>query len=151
MSIETKLEELNINLESLPAREMLNPVTQTGNLIFTSGQVCAKQGELVSLGKIGREVTVEEGKKGAEQSIINCLSGLKEYLGDLDKISKIVKVQGFIQSADDFTNQRLVMDAASNLLHLIFGEKGKHSRTGVGVNVLPTNASVEIEMIVEIK
>jgi len=150
MGITKRLEALNIALEKLPERKMLEPVMQVDNLIFTSGQVSASQGRLVSAGKIGRDVTVEDGQRAARQSVINCLSALNDYLGSLDDIKRIVKITGFIQCSEDFTEQRAIMDAASELLHSIFGEKGKHARTGVGVYKLPLNASVEIEMIVEV-
>lgn len=151
MSIEARLKELNITLEEpTPNTSRFIPVNQTGNLIYTSGQVCARNGELVSTGKLGSEVSLEQGQKAAEQSIIRCLSVLKDHLGDLNKIKKVVKVLAFVQSADDFYDQPQVINAASDLLTEVLGEKGAHARSAVGVNTLPNNASVEIEMIVEI-
>lgn len=151
MSIEARLKELNITLEEQkPSDSKFIPVNQTGTLVFTSGQVCSRNGVLVSTGKLGSEVSIEEGQKAAEQSIIRCLSVLNDHLGDLNKVKKIVKVLGFVQSADDFYDQPQVMNAASDLLMDVFGEKGKHARSAIGVNSLPSNASVEIEMIVEI-
>lgn len=151
MSIEAKLKELNITLEEpTPNTSRFIPVNQSGNLVYTSGQVCTSYGELVSTGKLGSEVSVEQGQKAAEQSIIRCLSVLKDHLGDLDKIKKVVKLLAFVQSADDFYDQPKVINAASDLLTNVFGEKGAHARSAIGVNTLPNNASVEIEMIVEI-
>lgn len=151
MSVEARLKELNITLEEAqPSANKFVPVNQTGNLLYTSGQVCAKDGVLVSTGKLGSEVSVEDGQKAAEQCMIRCLSVLKDHLGDLDKIKKVVKVLGFVQSADDFYDQPAVMNGASDLLHAVFGEKGKHARAAIGSNALPNNASVEVEIIVEI-
>lgn len=153
MSIETKLKELNIVLENIPERKMLEPVTQVGNLIYTSGQVCMsyKNKTLVAEGKLGEDVSVEQGQKASRQCIINCVSALHDHIGNLNKVKRVVKVNGYIQCSDDFVNQRDIMDAASQLLHDIFGEKGKHSRTSVGVYKLPLNASVEVEMVVEVE
>ncbi|MFD1929232.1 RidA family protein [Sporosarcina siberiensis] len=151
MSIEKRIKELNIKLEEVKSTNIpFIPVNQGGNLLFTSGQVCIKEGKLISTGKLGGLVSIEEGQKSAEQCVVNCLSVLKSHLGDLDKIKKVVKVLAFVQSTEDFKNQPVVVNAASELILSIFGEKGKHARSAVGVNGLPSNASVEIEMIVEI-
>src|SRR5699024_2378047 len=134
-----------------PTKASYIPVNQTGNIVFTSGQVCMRDGKLVAAGKVGSEVTIEEAQRAAEQCIINCLSVLKTHLGSLRRITKVIKVLGFVQSADDFTDQPLVINAASDLLTTVFGEKGDHARSAIGVNGLPGNASVEIEIIVEIE
>ena len=152
MSIGAKLKELNISLEEAGQNtSRFIPVNQTGNLVYTSGQVCAKNGELVSTGKLGSEVSIEAGQKAAEQSIIRCLSVLKDHLGDLNRVKKVVKVLAFVQSADDFYDQPTVVNAASDLLKAVLGEKGEHARSAIGVNTLPNNASVEIEIIVEVE
>lgn len=152
MSIEKRIQELNIKLEEMPPANIpFIPVNQSGNLVYTSGQVCVKEGKLISTGKLGAEVSIEEGQKAAEQCAINCLSVLQSHLGSLDKIKKVVKVLAFVQSSDDFKDQPVVVNAASELLLSIFGDKGKHARSAIGVNGLPSNASVEIEMIVEVE
>ena len=152
MSVEARLEELGITLElGQPNTSKFIPVNQVGNLVFTSGQVCSKHGELVSTGKVGSEVSIEQAQEAAKQSIIRCLSVIKDHIGDLDRIKKVVKLLGFVQSADDFYDQPQVMNAASDLLKEIFGEKGEHARSAIGVNALLSNATVEIEMIVEIE
>lgn len=151
MSIEAKLKELDIVLEEgSPSDLPFIPVIQTGNLVFTSGQVCRRNGELLFTGKVGEDVTIVDGQQAAEQCIINCLSVLQEHLGSLDRIKKVVKVLGFVQGADNFKEQPTVINAASELLISIFGEKGKHARSAIGVNGLPADTSVEIEIIVEV-
>ncbi|MHA6259922.1 RidA family protein [Sporosarcina sp. CAU 1771] len=152
MSIEKRISELGIHLEVVELDDMpILSVIQSGNLLFTSGQVCIKEGKLISTGKLGTIVSIEEGRKAAEQCIVNCLSVLKSHLGNLDKIKKVVKVLAFVQSEDDFQDQPIVVNAASELLIAIFGNNGQHARSAIGVNALPGNASVEIELIVEIE
>jgi|SRR5699024_1720467 len=126
------------------------PVRAVGNLLFLSGQTCRKDGEMLYTGKVGKEITVDEGKKAAEQCILNALTHLKDYLGSLDQVKNIIKVNGFVQTADDFTEQGVVMNAASELLLKTFGDRGQHARSAIGVASLPGNSAVEIEMIVEI-
>lgn len=151
MSIEAKLNELNLILEEpAPSNALFIPVSQSGNLLYTSGQVCRSNGKLLYAGKLGGSVTIEDGQKAAQQCILNCLSALQAHLGSLDKVKKIVKVVGFVQSDPDFADQPLVVNAASQLLLDLFGEKGQHARSAIGVNALPGNTAVEIEMIVEI-
>lgn len=151
MSIEAKLKELGIVLEKGSTSDLpFIPVIQTGNLVFTSGQVCRRDGELLFTGKVGEHVSIEGGQQAAKQCIVNCLSVLQEDLGSLDRIKRVVKVLGFVQSADNFKEQPTVINAASELLLSIFGEKGKHARSAIGVNGLPGDTPVEIEVIVEI-
>ncbi len=126
------------------------PVTKVGNLVFTAGQIPLKDGALAYEGKVGTDITVEEGMKAALICTINCLSVIKSEIGSLDNIKKIVKVTVFVNSADGFTDQPKVANGASDLLVEVFGDAGKHVRSAVGVNELPIGASVEIEMIVEV-
>ncbi|MDR6555200.1 RidA family protein [Paenibacillus qinlingensis] len=150
--IENRLQELGITLPPSPeARFTYLPCTQTGNLIYLSGQDCRINGELMYEGKLGREVTIEQGQEAARQTIINCLAVMKGYLGDLDRVVKIVKMLGFVNSASGFGDQPYVINGASNLLVDIFGENGKHARSAIGTSDLPFHTPVEIELIVEIR
>lgn len=121
-------------------------LVRTGNLIFTAGQ-----GVDEFHGKLGRDLTIEEGYLASRQSMLNLLSALKNELGELSKIKKVVKILGFVNCTDSFTEQPKVMNGASDLLVEVFGEKGKHARSAVGMAQLPNNTAIEIEMIVEIE
>jgi len=149
---ELKLQQLGIELPEAPkARFSYIPVCQTGNLLYLSGQDCRINGELMYKGKVGAELTVEMGNQAARQTMINCLAVIKDYLGDLDRVSKVVKLLGFVNSAPGFAEQPLVINGASDLLIEVYGEKGRHARSAVSANELPFHTPVEIEMIVEIK
>lgn len=151
-SIDQKLKELGITLPDVNKPPFpFVPTRQTGNLIYTSGQDCREEGELVFEGKLGKDLTVEQGQQAACQSMINSLAAIKAQIGDLDKVSKIIKVLAFVNSAPGFVDQPYVINEASELLEKIFGEKGKHARSAIAANELPFNTPVEIEMIVEIK
>jgi len=119
--------------------------------LWISGQLAKKDGGLLHKGKVGREVSLEQGKEAAAWCILNGLAWAKDSLGNLDKISKVIKVTGFVASAEGFTDQPLVINGASDLLIAIFGEDGKHARSAVGVFELPFGVSVEVEMVLEIK
>ncbi|MBP1971722.1 enamine deaminase RidA (YjgF/YER057c/UK114 family) [Virgibacillus natechei] len=150
--IDKRLKELGIELPevSAPPASFIHAVT-TGNLVYTSGNDCKVNGEFMYTGKLGKELTIEEGSKAARQTMINLLAVLKDHLGNLDRINKVVKVLAFVNSAPGFNEQPYVVNGASQLLEQIFGENGKHARTGVGTNELPFSMPVEIEMIVELK
>ncbi len=126
------------------------PATKVGSLVFTAGQIPMKDGSLVYEGKVGKDISVEIAQKAAELCLLNGLSVIKSIIGNLDNITKIVKATVFVNSADGFTDQAKVANGASELLVEIFGEKGKHVRSAVGVNELPINSAVEIELIVEV-
>ena len=150
--IETKLKKIGINLPKAPKPAAVYvPAKTVGNLVYISGQDCRVDGVLKYEGKVGKDLTVEQGYYAARQAMINCLAVLKEHLGDLDRIKQIVKVLGFVNSADGFVEQPYVINGASELLEEVFGEKGKHSRSAISANELPFNTPVEIEMIVEIE
>ena len=149
--IEEKLKQMNIVLpEAAKPLASYIPVTKTGNLIFTAGQIPTKDGKLTFKGKIGKDISLEDGKDAAKLCAINCLSVLKSEIQSLDNIKRIVKVTVFINSSEGFTDQPKVANGASDFLVELFGEKGKHVRSAVGVNELPIDASVEVEMIAEI-
>ncbi|HXW02519.1 MAG TPA: RidA family protein [Candidatus Nitrosotenuis sp.] len=149
--IEEKLKSLNITLPvpPKPAGSYI-PVVITGNLVFVSGQIPMQDGKVVFTGKVPSEKSIEDAQKAAKICAINILAQLKANLGSLDRIAKIVRVSGFVNSTPDFAEQPKVINAASDLFFDIFGEKGKHSRIAVGVSSLPLNSTVEIDAVVEI-
>ena len=149
--IEQKLFDLGIEIHEAPKPlASYIPVTKVGNLVFTAGQIPLKDGALAYEGKVGKDITIEEGAKAALLCTINCLSVIKTEIGSLDNIKRIIKVTVFVNSADGFTDQPKVANGASDLLVSVFGEAGKHVRSAVGVSELPIDSSVEIEMIVEV-
>jgi len=127
------------------------PGVRTGNLVFTSGQLPALEGVIKYKGKVGAEVSEEDAKLAAQLAVLNCLAVVKSTIGDLEFVERIVKLTVFVNSDSSFSNQPEVANGASELLVQIFGDKGSHARAAVGVNVLPRNAAVEVEMIVEVK
>ncbi|NOV04485.1 RidA family protein [Paenibacillus planticolens] len=151
-NIEQRLQELGITLPASPEPHFTYiPCNQTGNLIYLSGQDCRINGELMYEGKLGREVTIEQGQAAARQTIINCLAVMKGYLGDLDRVVKIVKMLAFVNSAPGFGDQPYVINGASDLLVAVFGENGRHARSAIGTSDLPFHTPVEIELIVEVR
>lgn len=146
-----RLKELGIELPT-PPKPLFSyvPIKQTGNLLYLSGQDCRVDGKLLYTGKIGKELTIEQGQEAARQTIVNCLAVLKDYLQDLDRVTQIVKVLGFVNSAPGFVDQPYVMNGASDFLVQVFGEQGKHARSAISANELPFNTPIEIELIVEI-
>ena len=149
--IEEKLKSLNITLPSPPKPAgAYIPVVKSGNTVYVSGQIPIEDGKVTFKGKVPSVQSLEQAQKAAKICAINALAQLKSELGSLDKISKILRVSGFVNSESDFTEQPKVINAASDLLFEIFGEKGQHSRIAVGVASLPLGATVEIDMIVEI-
>jgi len=150
--VEKRLQDMGIIIPDAP-KPVASYVTcvQTGKLVYTSGQGCKKDNIPVYKGKLGKDLTVEEGYKAAKISIINCLAILKGYLGSLDRITRVVKLLGFVASTPGFDQQPFVINGASDLLIKIFGEKGKHARSAIGTNILPSNMPVEIEIIVEVE
>lgn len=151
MSIEERLKELNIYLPE-PPKPAANYVTakRVGRLVYTSGQDCRENGILPYEGKLGRDLTVEQGYQASRKTAINCLSVLKEEIGSLDNIKQFVKLLGLVNSTDDFTEQPAVINGASDLIYEVFGDKGNHARSAISANSLPFNIPVEIEMIVEV-
>jgi enamine deaminase RidA (YjgF/YER057c/UK114 family) len=151
MNIEDKLKNLGITIPEAPKPlGFYVPCVQTSNLLFLSGMLPLKDGKLIKTGKLGELVSIEEAQECARQCVINALSVLKSHLRDLNKIKKCVKLNGYVASASDFTEQPKVLNAASDLLFEIFGEAGRHARAAVGVSVLPLNSPIEIDFIFEI-
>jgi enamine deaminase RidA (YjgF/YER057c/UK114 family) len=150
--IELKLKELGILLPE-PAKPVAAyiPAKQSGKLVFTAGQLPMVKGELISTGLLGQDVEVEGANKAARVCTLNALAAIKGVIGDLDRIKQIVRVVGYVASIPTFTQQPAVVNGASELLLEIFGEAGKHARSAVGMAVLPLNASVEIELTVEVE
>ena len=148
--IEDKLRELSIDLPTPPSPAgSYIPVVTTGNLAFVSGQIPMKEGKVVFEGKVPNVQSLDAARDAAKICIINGLAQLKANLGSLDKITKFVRISGFVNSNPEFTEQPKVINAASDLLVEIFGDMAKHSRIAVGVASLPLNSTVEIDMIVE--
>ena len=148
IDFDKKLKDLGIEL-STPSRPVANYVkaVRTGNLLFLSGH-----GPVSGFsGKVGRDLTVEQGYEAAKSTGVSVLSTLKAELGDLNKVKRIVKVLGMVNCTADFTDQPKVINGYSDLMVAVFGEKGKHARSAVGVYALPFNFSVEVEMVVEIE
>ena len=150
--IEDVLNKMDIALPEIPKPVAAYiPAKQTGKLVFTAGQLPMLNGELISKGLLGHDVEIEEANKAARICTLNALAAIKGVIGDLDRIKQIVRVVGYVASVPTFTQQPAVVNGASELLLEIFGENGKHARSAVGMAVLPLNASVEIELTVEVE
>jgi enamine deaminase RidA (YjgF/YER057c/UK114 family) len=148
--IEEKIESLGIKLPTPPTPAgSYVAVVRTGNLLYISGQIPMENGKLLYTGKVSDE-NLETAQKSAKMCAINILAQLKRELGDFEKVSKIVRLSGFVNSDPEFSQHPKVINAASDLLFEIFGEKGKHSRIAVGVANLPLNSMTEIDAIVEV-
>lgn len=152
MKIEEKIKKMGIEIpEAAKPVASYVPFRRVGNLIYISGQDCRVNGKLKYEGKVGRDVTEEEAYEAARITAINLLAILKNAIRNLDSVVKIVNLHGFVNSADGFVRQPMVINGASDLLLEVFGEKGKHSRCALSANELPFNTPVEIEMIVEVE
>ena len=150
--IEKKIKQMGITIpEAARPLAAYIPALQVGNLVMTSGQVPIAGGTIKFLGKVGKDLTEEEGKKAAKLCAINCLSAIKSVIGNLDNIKRMIKLTVFVNSAEGFTAQPKVANGASEFIVEIFGDAGKHVRSAVGVSELPLNSTVEIEMIVEVQ
>lgn len=150
-SPEERLAELGLAVPAVPTPVAVYlPAVRTGNYIFTSGQLPMRDGQLIATGKVGGEVTVEQAVECARQCALNAIAAVRAEIGDLSKIKRIVKVVAFVASTDDFTGQPGVANGASELFGEVFGELGRHARSAVGVSVLPLDAPVEVELLVEV-
>ncbi len=151
MKVEERIKELGLEIpDSSPAGGSYTPVTQEGNILFVAGQIPIRNGEFVYTGKVGKERDFDYACDAARLCIINLTAALKAYLGDLDRVKRVLKLQVFVNSEVGFMKHHLVANAASELLCDIFGEKGQHARTAVGTNQLPMDVTVEIEAIVAV-
>lgn len=150
MSVETRLAELGLELPEVatPAGSYV-PAVISGNLVFTAGQIPLVDGKLMAEGRLGAEISPEQGKEIAQRCALNAIAAVKSVLGDLGRVKRVVKVVGFVASTPDFTAQPSVVNGASELLQAAFGDAGIHARSAVGVAVLPLNSPVEVELIVE--
>jgi enamine deaminase RidA (YjgF/YER057c/UK114 family) len=151
-AVEKKLKELGITLKEAPAA-VANyvPYVRTGNLLMISGQLCLDgDGKLVTKGRLGAGVSIEDGQKAARACALNLLAQVKAALGDLDRVMRVVRLGGFINSAAGFVDGPKVMNGASDVMVAAFGEKGKHARSTVGVAALPADAAVEVEGLFEV-
>ncbi|MDT0317990.1 RidA family protein [Streptomyces millisiae] len=150
-AVERRLAELGLQLPPLvPPVAAYVPAVVTGPYVYTSGQVPLVDGALPAAGKVGAEVSPERAKELAAVCALNALAAVKSVAGDLDRVARVVKVLGFVASAPDFTGQPQVVNGASELLGQVFGERGQHARSAVGVAVLPLDAPVEVEIQVEL-
>lgn len=151
-SPEQRLRELGVTLPP-PPKPVANYVSlvEVGHLVFTSGAGPLKDGRPVMQGRVGEQITLEDGYEAAKLVMLNLLSALQAHLGTLNRIKRIVKVLGFIASAPDFTRQPEVLNGASDLLVAIFGTRGRHARSAIGTSVLPFGIPIEVEMIVEVR
>jgi enamine deaminase RidA (YjgF/YER057c/UK114 family) len=151
-TIEQRLTRLGITLPApgAPAGNYV-PFVRTGSLVFLAGQVTRLDGKMVHVGKVGRDVSVEEGRQAARVCALNLLAQLKVACdGDLDRVARCVRLGGFVNCTAEFDEQPKVVNGASDLMVELFGERGKHARTAVGVNALPLNATVEVEAVFEL-
>lgn len=152
VDFQKKLKDLGIEL-IIPTKPMANYVkaVRTGNLIYLAGHGPTKSDGTNITGKVGKDLTIEQGVEAAKTTAISLLSTLQSEVGDLNKVKRIVKVNGWVNCHSDFTEQPKIINGCSDLMVAVFGEKGKHARTSVGTNVLPSNIAVEIEMVVEVE
>lgn len=149
--IEEKIASMKISIPipPKPAGSYI-PTVRSGNLVFVSGQIPIKDGKVEFQGKVPTDVSIETAQNAARLCAINVLAQLRAEIGTLDKVTKIIKVSGFVNSTPNFFEHPKVINAASDLLFEIFGEKGKHTRVAVGVSSLPLNSTVEIDLLAEV-
>ena len=149
MKIEQKLKDLGLELPEIP-KPVANyvPAVRTGNLLFLSGHGPQKN---IPTGKVGSDLTLEQGYEAAKSTALCLISTMKNTIGDLDKVKRVVKLVGFVNCSGDFTDQPKVVNGASDLFVEVFGDKGKHARAAVGMYQLPGGIPVEIEVIVEVE
>ncbi len=152
MSIEKKLKDLGLSLPQAP-KPVANyvPAVRVGNLLFVSGHGPYNDGKTITSGKLGKEVSLEQGYQVARNVALNCLASTKAIIGDLNRIRRVVKLLGMVNCTEDFKDQPKVINGASDLLAEVFGDQGKHARSAVGMQSLPNGIPVEIEMILEVE
>ena len=151
-AVEDRLAELGLQVPEVAAPVAAYvPVVQEGNLVYTSGQLPMVEGTLPLTGKVGAEVSAEQATELARTCALNALAAVKSVVGDLDRVTRVVKVVGFVASDPSFTAQPGVVNGASHLLGDVFGDAGVHARSAVGVSVLPLDAPVEVEITVAVR
>lgn len=152
MEAEAKLNALGLRLPD-PPRPIGSYLLarRTGDLLFLSGTTCYVDGGLLHTGRLGKELTVEQGQAAARQAMLNLLAVVKSTLGDLDHVEQVIKLNGYVNSAPDFDRQPEVINGASDLLAQIYGESGRHARTSIGVSDLPGHIPVEIELVIQVR
>ncbi len=148
---EERLAELGLEVPEV-ARPVASyiPAVRSGNHVYTSGQLPMREGSLITTGKVGGEVSAEEAVECARQCALNAIAAVRAEIGELSKVKRVVKVVAFVASTPDFTGQPGVANGVSDLLGEVFGEAGRHARSAVGVPVLPLDAPVEVELVVEV-
>lgn len=152
MKIEERLKELNIEIPSCPEPAAVYvPAVLSDDFVFVAGQTPKNGKSLLYKGKVGRDLSIEDGYKAARVGAIRSISAIKHIVGNLDKVERIVKLTGYVNCCEDFEKHSIVINGASELLEEIFGEKGKHARVSIGSHSLPGNAAVEIEIIAKVK
>jgi enamine deaminase RidA (YjgF/YER057c/UK114 family) len=152
MQAEAKLKELGITLPNPPKPVAAYlPAVKVGDLLFLSGTTCYEDGKLLYIGRVGTDLSLEQGYIAARQAVLNLLSVIKATLGDLNQVKRVVKLNGYVNSSQDFDRQPEVINGASELLEELFGQAGKHARTAIGVSNLPAHIPVEIELIIQVR
>lgn len=152
MSVAEKLKELGVTVpEPLPAMGSYVPAVLAGNILFVAGHPPVENGKIRYKGKVGKDVTLEDGRHAAQLCIINCLAAARGVLGDLDRIERVVKLTGYVNCLEDFEKHPDVINGASDLLEQIWGENGRHARAAVGSISLPANIAVEVEAVFKVK
>ena len=152
MSIEERLQALSIELPPAPKPVgAYVPALRSGNLVFTSGQLPVKAGQMLALGKVPTAVSLEHAQQAARQAALNALAAIQSVVGSLDAVKRIVRVNVFVNSSAGFIEQAKVANGASELLVAIFGDAGRHTRCAIGAAELPLNAAVEVDLVVEVQ
>ena len=153
MSVAERLTALGLTLPAVPT-PVANylPARQYGNILFASGQTPTVDGELTMRGKLGAEISVEQGQEGARLSVLNCLAAVAAHLdGDLDRVEAVLKLTGYVASAPGFVDQPAVINGASVLLEDVLGEAGRHARAAIGLAELPGGAPVEVDLVLAVR
>ena len=152
MNYEAKLSALGLTLPNPPAAAGSYVSTvRTGNLLFCAGTICMVDGRMTHVGQVGKERTVAEAQKAAEVCALNTLANIKAAVGSLDRVARIVLVNGFVNAIDGFTDSPAVINGASDLFVKVFGDAGKHARAAVAVNGLPRGSTTEVQVVVELR
>jgi enamine deaminase RidA (YjgF/YER057c/UK114 family) len=152
MNPESRLQELGLTLPTPPAAAgAYVPAVRTGNLLYLAGTLPIREGKVVSLGKVGGEIDLAQAAEAARLCTLNALANAKASLGSLDQVVRVVMVNGFVNGVDGFSDSPKVLNGASEFLLQVFGEAGKHARAAVSVNGLPLGASVEVQIVLEVR